>query len=406
MSAQVSCTRPGRACWASRSRLIPFPRLSRPLPASGRSNGFTMIELMVVIAIVGLLAALLLPAVQAAREASRATQCLNNMRQLGIALHNYHDAHSLLPPTVIWNGGPGEPLGGGAISIGPIDRVAIGYSPASGPDRICANWAVLLLSHLEQDNVYKLTNPSLPIDASANQTTRTTSLSVMLCPSDPYNRTPYQRAANVGVMTGHEYARGNYAMNFGPNMRCYAGATGCVNGFTVDNTNLLSKNMVVWGSGLGGVNKSFRISDFPAGTTMMVAIDEIRAGIDPLDPRGVWALGLAGSSVTLCDSVANLGANGPPNSRLPEADQFCGCANLIAKYGSTLGTLDMQCRSNVNNGIEIAVQATSRSMHPTGVHVLMLDGSAHFVSENINPEVWDTMHSSTPSGVVESPFTD
>jgi type II secretory pathway pseudopilin PulG len=67
-----------------------------------------MLELIVVIAIIGLLAALLLPAVQAARESARATQCFNNLRQIGVALHNYHDAHSCLPPAVIWNGGPGE----------------------------------------------------------------------------------------------------------------------------------------------------------------------------------------------------------------------------------------------------------------------------------------------------------
>jgi hypothetical protein len=165
--------------------------------------------------------------------------------------------------------------------------------------------------------------------------------------------------------------------------------------------------MVVWGSGLGGVNKSFRMSDFPAGTSLMTALDEVRAGIDPLDPRGVWALALAGSSVTVCDSVPNLGNTGPPNSALPQADQFCGCANLTAKYGATkLATLNMPCFSNVNNGIEIAVQATARSMHPLGVHILMLDGSAHFVSDNINPTVWQNMHSSNPSGTFEAPFVD
>ncbi len=77
-------------------------------------RGFTMIELVVVIGIIGLLTALLLPAVQAAREASRATQCLNNLRQLGVALHNYHDARSCFPPAVVWNGGPGEPRDGSA----------------------------------------------------------------------------------------------------------------------------------------------------------------------------------------------------------------------------------------------------------------------------------------------------
>jgi prepilin-type N-terminal cleavage/methylation domain-containing protein len=170
---------------------------------ASRKAGFTMIELIVVIAIIGLLAALLLPAVQAAREAARATQCFNNLRQLGIALHNYHDAHSCLPPAVVWNGGPGEPLGGGVVSVGPIDRVAIGYSPANGPDRVLANWAVLILAQLDQQNAYEKLDLSQPIDAPVNTQVRSTFLTVMLCPSDPNNNKPYERATFSGVTTGH-----------------------------------------------------------------------------------------------------------------------------------------------------------------------------------------------------------
>jgi type II secretory pathway pseudopilin PulG len=203
-----------------------------------------MVELIVVIAIIGVLVSLLLPAVQAAREAARSTQCCNNLRQLGLGLHNYHDAQSCFPPAVVWNGGPGEPLGGGTLPVGVMDRVAMGYSPANGPDRVLANWVIMLLPHLEQDNLYKGFNQSFPVDDPSNATARGTNLLFMLCPSDPYNNVPYQRALLAGTATGHTYARGNYAMNFGPDNGCFMGQPGCANGFYVDNLDLLNVNMV------------------------------------------------------------------------------------------------------------------------------------------------------------------
>src|SRR5512138_491668 len=74
-----------------------------------RRNGFTLIELLVVIAIIAILIALLLPAVQQAREAARRTQCRSHLKQLGIALHNYHDVHKTFPPNLIPGGRPGSP---------------------------------------------------------------------------------------------------------------------------------------------------------------------------------------------------------------------------------------------------------------------------------------------------------
>jgi hypothetical protein len=360
-----------------------------------------------VIAIISVLAALLLPAVQAAREAARRAQCLNNMRQLGLALHNYHDAHSAFPPAVVWGGGPGEPLGAGVVSVGAVDRVAIGYSPANGPDRILANWTILLLAHIEQTNLYKQLDLGKPVDDPSNAQGRMTAISLMLCPSDAFNNKPYERALLAGVASGHTYARGNYAMNFGPDKHCYLTQAGCLNGFHVADPDLLNKNMVVWGTGMSGLNMSFRFRDFPGGTSRMTALDEVRAGIDSIDPRGVWALGMAGSNATVGDGVSNLGNASAPNSQSAAADQIVGCAALVAKYGlARLTQLGMPCDSDTVNGIEVTSQATARSMHPGGVHVLMLDASAHFVSDNINPNIWQAMHSNDTSNSFDLPFDD
>ncbi len=121
---------------------------------------FTLIELLVVIAIIGTLIGLLLPAVQKVREAAARTQCQNNLKQIGLALHGYHDANTGFPP--------------GYSASGPYIDGATDTSPGWG-------WAAFILPYIEQDNVYRQLNFNQPVQ---NSPTIQTMLKVFLCPSD------------------------------------------------------------------------------------------------------------------------------------------------------------------------------------------------------------------------------
>lgn len=363
-----------------------------------RRHAFTIVELLVSIAIITLLIALILPAVQASRESARLKQCQNNLKQIGVALHNYHDAHRVFPPAVIWSGPPGEPLGMGELPVGPMDRVAMGISPGMEPDRVYANWALLMLPHFEQSNLAEEYDFDLPVDDDVNAGVRRMNLSLMKCPTDTYNEEPYERALLAGT-SGHTYARGNYGLNFGPDRGCFMFQMGCEDGFYTDSDDLENEALRVWGSGMAGVNLSYSFRDFPSGTTQMVAIDELRAGIDPLDPRGVWALGMAGSSITVRHGKYNLGGTGPINSLSSSSDDIISCAQLEADYD--LQALGMPCQTNT---IPANHQATARSLHDGGVNVLMLDGSVHFVNENVSPEIWHNMHSKDTAESFTLPF--
>lgn len=134
-------------------------RRSQKLVTSG---GFTLLELLVVIAIIGVLVALLLPAVQAAREAARKATCKNNLRQIGLALHNYHDSLRTLPPGCIewrsWN---------------------------APPTRRQFAWSAMLLPYIEQDNLHQSINWHKPFDAPENAMAANTDVPIYVCPSEP-----------------------------------------------------------------------------------------------------------------------------------------------------------------------------------------------------------------------------
>lgn len=151
-------------------------------------KGFTLIELLVVIAIIGVLVALLLPAVQQAREAARRTQCKSNLKQAGLALHNYHDTHLAFPPGYVYRPGTQS-------------ENASGFA-----------WGAMILPYVDQSPLYAQFNWNVPVWNAANEPARTRHLNVFLCPSDPVSSNSF---VEMGP-TPERYAMGCYVGNFGP----------------------------------------------------------------------------------------------------------------------------------------------------------------------------------------------
>ena len=184
-------------------------RLFLPRAVLSRRSGFTLVELLVVISIIAVLIALLLPAVQSAREAARRSQCLNSLKQMGLALHIYVTANDTFPISYIaWS----VPAGG----------TAPGWA-----------WTVAVLPQLEQGSVYQAININLPIDLSANLTARDTALSIFVCPSDDENTGAFQATSQLTGGT-IESQTTSYAGN---------GGTTAANGFFLRNKSLRPKDI-------------------------------------------------------------------------------------------------------------------------------------------------------------------
>src|ERR1043166_3387577 len=238
---------------------------------------FTLIELLVVIAIIAILIALLVPAVQKVREAAARTQCINNMKQLALACHAYHDTNKQLPPSKLVGRG-----------IGGFDENNMG-----------PNWAVLALPYYDQNPLYMQYQNSInnyKAFAVQNGTggandqgwrgMRGIKLSVHMCPSE-------SNSESLGGNVGGGWARGNYAANEGPGDPGggAGGQGGSGNGAGGNNYN-------GWGLS-GGVltaNYGFPLVKIKDGSSNVVMLAHIRAGVNTGDMRGCWALGEPGAS--------------------------------------------------------------------------------------------------------------
>lgn len=271
-----------------------------------RRRGFTLIELLVVIAIIAVLIALLLPAVQAAREAARRIQCTNNLKQIGLALHNYQDAIGAFPP-------------------GLISRPDPSTGQNSGPGW---GWASMILPQLEQSAVFNAINFSLPIEVSANATARLTRINTFACPSDasfaPQFTVVDTNTTNVTLGNSIcDVASSNYVGCFGK------GDPSSLYPFNPTDGSPGRDN----GEGLFIRNRSIRIASIIDGTSQTLAVGEKSQNL----ARATWTGAVTNAAVPITELqgegglspesgdalvIAHTGELDGPNSRPAHADQF------------------------------------------------------------------------------------
>jgi prepilin-type N-terminal cleavage/methylation domain-containing protein/prepilin-type processing-associated H-X9-DG protein len=382
-------------------------------------RGFTLIELLVVIAIIAVLIALLLPAVQAAREAARRAQCTNNLKQIGLALHNYHQAIGTFPP-------------GKAQSA-----AALPYTGYAG----WTDWSAqaMMLPYIEQSPIFNAINFSFcggfSYGGYCNITANNKIISSFICPSD-------QNAGFGGAPSQSlTLAQGWGQTNYPPNINSYRGSIGTTTskwGWTTgymqcqpDPMNFGTANpCVAFSTGLFVYYYSNGIQQVTDGTSNTIAYAESLVG----DP-GTF------SPLHRNDSVTNVGASA--SGAVPDASagntyqtliipalQQCTNAFAIAQPGASQaydsgnrwgwGSMGItlfntvvtpnskqapwnSCKSTCNNcGGDDANFANSQSNHPGGVNVLMADGSAKFIKDSINPQSWMALGTKGGGEVISS----
>jgi prepilin-type N-terminal cleavage/methylation domain-containing protein len=332
-------------------------RRKRPYNSLG---GFTLVELLVVIAIIGVLVALLLPAVQAAREAARRSQCMTNMKNISLAVLNYHDARNHLPA--------------------PITVPKLEYDVLR-PDRLFWTWSIDILPYLEQQALYR----QFKIDAATrlsddvNKEARGTDLAIMRCPSDASQTEKFEGSAPEEA---GNWARGNYGYNgfqFWPSDDWNIQAAGLYK----DPDPLPARNLpdlIDFNVGMGIVSMPTtskwtlaRISD---GTTNTIMLAELRVGLTSQDRRGVWAMGMCGSNFH-CRHAWN-GAT-QPNDCKAEIDDTFG----IKPVRDELGVENLRALC-MDGGEYDSGQSVVRSVHPGGAFVALADGSVRFISDFVD----------------------
>ncbi|MBD3675056.1 MAG: DUF1559 domain-containing protein [Planctomycetaceae bacterium] len=304
-------------------------------------RGFTLIELLVVIAIIAVLVALLLPAVQQAREAARRSSCKNNLKQLGLALHNYHDTHFSFPP-------------------GYIDQDSFGSFNFVNANQGHWTWSASLLPFIDQAPLYnQLRVGTVTVSQAMTNNLKlfTEGIVSFRCPSD----TGAQVNQAAGNVRDIQDANGNFQ------------SISTSNYVAANNSRSLRRNRNInpanGAVGLFSRNSSTRFRDMTDGSSNVIAIGERSTRVGTIDTYAAVMFGIK--------DTTGSGANNAVDGALTDID-------LSYALGGAL--------TRINQPIAIARQGFS-SPHTGGCHFLMGDGRVRFVSENIDHNIDDPINS-------------
>ncbi len=337
--------------------------------AQSNRHAFTLIELLVVIAIIAILIGLLLPAVQKVRDAAARIKCANNLKQIGLAMHAYHDANNTLPPNGIFG------FNGTAM---------VQTSPWSALSR--------LLPFIEQENLFRNIDLATPYSSQPFVTSRR--IGTFLCPAEVNDR---------GSGTNATYGNKNWTLNYAVNLGTWGVLTNKATGMR-------------FGDGAFSPSRGYSLTSFSDGTSNTLALAEVKG----YTPRLVGAVNtstyasLAPPSSPAEITTYSLAPFDP--ARQTHVEWVDGKVhetgfttvfppNTLVGYSSSGTTYDVDLVTATESNLgDTYAAVTSRSYHSGGVNVVLMDGSVRFVSNSISQPTWRALGTRVGGEVVGADF--